>query len=137
MSTTRTVDSSFAPHPLGVIFGVNCDVPALTPSQPLILTPVEGGGFDVAPLRSAIEHTLSIKEVMETLGYSNATSFMVMARRENLPFFKINSSVYRFPISGVNDWLRRHSTMGLTSKRRVNLGGKKRRQSANVHVSVA
>ena len=48
---------------------------------------------------------------METLGYGNATSFMVMDRRENMPFFKINSSVHRFPIWGVNDWLRRRSTV--------------------------
>lgn len=74
---------------------------------------------------------------MEALGYGNAQSFMVMARRENLPFFKINSSVYRFPISGLNDWLRCRSTTGLITKRRVSLGGKERRQFATVPARAA
>jgi len=101
------------------------------------MTRVDGGGFTVAPARALLETALSVKEVMEALGYRNATSFMQMARRENLPIFKINSSVYRFPVAGVNDWLRRRSTMGPTGSRRVNLGGRERRQSEIVRLGVA
>ena len=137
MSITRNSESSFEPHPLAVLAGDDCAVPTLTPSQPLIMTRVDGGGFTVAPARALLETALSVKEVMEALGYRNATSFMQMARRENLPFFKINSSVYRFPVAGVNDWLRRRSTMGPTGSRRVNLGGRERRQSEIVRLGVA
>lgn len=138
MLTTRPSNSTFAPQP-PVLLGDDCEVPAikLTPSQPLIVMPRDDGGFEVAHVRAPLENTLSIREVMTALGYSNATSFMVMARRENLPFFKINSSVYRFPISGVNDWLRHRSATGLTTKRRVNLGKKERRQFATLRASAA
>lgn len=138
MSTTRPSGSNFAPQP-PVLIGDGCDVPAptLTPSQPLIVKPRDDGGFEVARVRTPLESTLSVREVMEALGYGNAQSFMVMARRENLPFFKINSSVYRFPISGLNDWLRCRSTTGLITKRRVSLGGKERRQFATVPARAA
>jgi len=110
MRTTRTSESNFAQHP-AVLTSDNCEVPALTltPSQPLILMPRDDGRFEVALVRAPLENTLSVKEVMQALGYRNATSFMQMARREKLPFFKINLSVYRFPVAGVNDWLRRRS----------------------------
>lgn len=53
---------------------------------------------------------LSSNVVMAMLGYKDRGSFWQAVYREGIPHVRINARVIRFPVDGLDGWLRKRSS---------------------------